>query len=100
MRTWKLPTPTKVADKLKANLLSEMTGAEWELLEEQEWEDENAEIHSVVNSQHPFSTSKLLGPPPEPSEVSTTPTAAVSPGGSDASRRQKGTSGWTKLNSR
>ncbi|KAJ5825541.1 hypothetical protein N7474_002679 [Penicillium riverlandense] len=40
MRTWKLPTPTKIVDKLKATLLGEMASAEWELLEEQEWHEE------------------------------------------------------------
>ncbi|KAJ5612424.1 hypothetical protein N7510_005618 [Penicillium lagena] len=40
MRTWKLPSPTKIVDKLKAVLLGEMASAEWELLEEQEWHEE------------------------------------------------------------
>ncbi|QQK45525.1 Zip-domain-containing protein [Penicillium digitatum] len=39
MRMWKLPTPTKIVDKLKSNLLGEMASAEWELLEEIEWDD-------------------------------------------------------------
>ncbi|KAF5863400.1 hypothetical protein ETB97_010158 [Aspergillus alliaceus] len=38
-RTWKLPTPTKVADKLKSSLLGEMASAEWEVLEKKEWDD-------------------------------------------------------------
>lgn len=39
MRTWKLPTPIKIVDNLKSNLLGEMASAEWELLEEKEWDD-------------------------------------------------------------
>lgn len=40
MRSWKLPSATKIVDKLKAILLGEMASAEWELLEEQEWHEE------------------------------------------------------------
>lgn len=40
MKTWKLPSPMKIADKLKSTLLGEMANAEWELLGEEEWEDE------------------------------------------------------------
>lgn len=43
MRTWKLPSPTKIADKLKSTLLGEMANAEWELLGEEEWEDEGGQ---------------------------------------------------------
>ncbi|KMU75041.1 hypothetical protein CISG_04328 [Coccidioides immitis RMSCC 3703] len=39
MKTWKLPSPLKVADKLKSTLLSEMATTEWELLEEDEWDE-------------------------------------------------------------
>src|SRR5205085_2914878 len=37
LRSWKLPGPMKVVDKLKALLLGEMAGAEWEVLEQEEW---------------------------------------------------------------
>ncbi|KAI9806962.1 MAG: hypothetical protein M1833_002620 [Piccolia ochrophora] len=41
MRAWKMPSPLKLADRLKAALLGEMTGAEWEVVEEGEWEGHN-----------------------------------------------------------
>ncbi|KAM5457466.1 hypothetical protein MaudCBS49596_000661 [Microsporum audouinii] len=43
MKTWKLPSPVKIADKLKATLLGEMANAEWELLGEDEWEEEGVQ---------------------------------------------------------
>ena len=42
MRTWKLPMPMKIVDRLKSALLGEMASAEWELLEK-EWDDETQE---------------------------------------------------------
>ncbi|KAL2814741.1 UV radiation resistance protein and autophagy-related subunit 14-domain-containing protein [Aspergillus granulosus] len=39
IRNWRLPAPTKVTDRLKSTLLGEMASAEWELLEEKEWDD-------------------------------------------------------------
>ncbi|KAH1891963.1 hypothetical protein KXW29_007526, partial [Aspergillus fumigatus] len=39
VRTWRLPIPLKVVDKLKSTLLGEMASAEWEVLEEKEWND-------------------------------------------------------------
>ncbi|CRG92209.1 hypothetical protein PISL3812_09265 [Talaromyces islandicus] len=39
VKSWKLLTPTKLADKLKAALQGEMANAEWELLDEKEWDE-------------------------------------------------------------
>ncbi|KAJ5554489.1 hypothetical protein N7513_004448 [Penicillium frequentans] len=85
MRTWKLPTPTKIFDNLKSNLLGEMASAEWEVLEQQEWEDENLE------NQQPYTPESRTTRLPRPSETNAIP---------NQSSRPKGTSGWTKLNSR
>ncbi|KAJ5658086.1 uncharacterized protein N7484_001735 [Penicillium longicatenatum] len=82
MRTWKLPTPTKIFDKLKFNLVGEMASAEWEFLDEQEWEDGNPEI------EQPSTPKSKLTHLPETNETPHQPS------------RPKGTSGWTKLNSR
>ena len=40
MRDWRLQSPVHVVEKVKGMLLSERTGAEWELLEGNEWEEE------------------------------------------------------------
>jgi hypothetical protein len=96
MRTWKLPTPTKIVDKLKANLLGEMASAEWEVLEEKEWFDGNVETNQPQDSQDQQSPSS--NPHAESAEQSTdNQQTSVQ---MDESRRPKGTSGWTKLNSR
>lgn len=42
MRGWRLQSPVKAVEKVKAMLLSERTGAEWEILEGNEWEEEAA----------------------------------------------------------
>jgi hypothetical protein len=97
MRTWKLPTPTKIADKLKANLLGEMASAEWEVLEEKEWFDGTAETDQPLDSKNPPGSSPIThaesaeqGAEGQQASVQTT----------HDGRRPKGTSGWTKLNSR
>ena len=92
MRSWKLPTPTKIADKLKSSLLGEMASAEWELLEEQEWYDETSEAAQPPSTQE--SKTHHSPVPAEPSEG--WPNSQVSKG----TRQSKGTNGWTKLHSR
>lgn len=93
VRTWKLPTPTKVADKLKANLLGEMASAEWELLEEEEWEDGNEESNRFKpGNEQEIPVSNI--PPNLDQGVQI---SAHAPG---EERRVSSTNGWTKLNSR
>ncbi|KAL3494204.1 UV radiation resistance protein and autophagy-related subunit 14-domain-containing protein [Aspergillus germanicus] len=36
-RNWRLPAPTKVTDRLKSTLMGEIASAEWEVVEENEW---------------------------------------------------------------
>ncbi|KAJ5675862.1 hypothetical protein N7462_008759 [Penicillium macrosclerotiorum] len=97
MRAWKLPTPTKIADKLKASLLGEMASAEWELLEENEWEDWTTESHERSNTHDSKVTTS---PTPHSESKERTGAIQASPKEADEARRPKGTSGWTKLNSR
>ena len=53
MRDWRLQSPVKVIEKVKVMLLAERTGAEWEILEGNEWEEEErqaeAPVHQVGN---------------------------------------------------
>ena len=53
MRDWQLQSPVKVIEKVKVMLLAERTGAEWEILEGNEWEEEDrqaeAPMHHVGN---------------------------------------------------
>ena len=77
MRGWRLQSPIKVIEKVKAMLLSERTGAEWEILEENEWEEEP-------------STGNGDGKEEE----------APVGGTGDEEAKGKGTSGWMKVKSR
>lgn len=109
MRTWKLPTPTKVVDKLKSTLLGEMASAEWELLEEKEWDDEEHFQHSQ-SSREPHSIVRQdneRGMRSGKDGSGFTSAISSENGGinletneqADTSRL-KGTSGWTKLRNR
>ncbi|KAJ5333265.1 uncharacterized protein N7506_007048 [Penicillium brevicompactum] len=112
MRMWKLPTPTKIADKLKSNLLGEMASAEWELLEEKEWGDAVAESHQAVahppKSIVPGSQAGSQANTAESVTSGRTPSSKTridsvkDPGGegSDARPKGKGTKGWTKVGTR
>ena len=48
MRDWRLQFPVKVIEKVKAMLLAERTGAEWEILEGNEWEEEERQAEVPV----------------------------------------------------
>lgn len=96
-RSWKLPNPLKVADQLKSQLLSELTGAEWEFLEQKAWEQEqDVEDDGVVVGGH---RDKLVaGVDQSFMSVRTTIDQKVAEGtGRD---RKPGTSGWTKVKNR
>lgn len=99
MRTWRLPTPTKVADRLKSTLLGDMASAEWELLEEKEWDDIPPELPQPVESANILDSTHDLG-----ASGQGTRTLASKLDGSDApiadTARSKGTNGWTKLRNR
>ncbi|CAG8301695.1 unnamed protein product [Penicillium salamii] len=107
MRMWKLPTPTKIADKLKSNLLGEMASAEWELLEEKEWGDAVTESHHTVSQP---SNPRIPGSPLGSKTVdsvgksssSRSRTNSVKDSEASASDRPKGkgTKGWTKVGNR
>lgn len=113
MRAWKLPTPTKIADKLKSHLLGEMASAEWELLEEKEWGDAAADRQFVSDPP----SSHVLGSQPgskgastdtitdsRASNLKTVSGSVKSPAKeevpSSPNHKVKGTKGWTKVGSR
>ena len=49
MRDWRLQSPVKVIEKVKIMLLAERTGAEWEILEGNEWEEEERQAEGPVH---------------------------------------------------
>ncbi|KAJ9272272.1 hypothetical protein DTO212C5_1457 [Paecilomyces variotii] len=104
MRTWRLPTPLKVYDRLKSILLGEMASAEWELLEK-EWDDTGDDQSQPTSSQPPLSqsnTESILSGATEIKSRSPDNTTATSEriGTQVDPDRAKGTSGWTKVKSR
>lgn len=102
MRTWKLPTPTKVADKLKSTLLGEMANAEWELLEEKEWDEEGRD--QAASNAKDSSLLSGLRPEVEDEEAAASTTKPECNSDDVVDRRSpdrpKSTSGWTKLKNR
>lgn len=76
MRNWHLSSPHRIIDKVKSHLLNEMSGAEWELIAESEWDVEREDERAVL----------VGGRRPADDEIS-----AV---------KDKSSSGWTKLKSR
>ncbi|RDH28115.1 UV radiation resistance protein and autophagy-related subunit 14-domain-containing protein [Aspergillus welwitschiae] len=101
MRTWRLPTPTKIVDKLKSTLLGEMASAEWELLEG-DWDDASQEPSDSMLLQHPSTTS--ASPERQGNNSGDSVNGAVAGAGNLSGprgpTRMKGTSGWTKLRNR
>ena len=95
-RDWKLPLPARLTDKLKSYLLTEMTGAEWDLMEDKEWEDEREDELAVliggerrsIDSKHPAMSVMTVAPHNGADDDDT------------ANGRPKGSSGWMKVRGR
>ncbi|KAL1311667.1 hypothetical protein AAFC00_001771 [Neodothiora populina] len=81
MRSWRLSSPHRVIDKLKSHLLAEMSGAEWELIAESEWDVEREDERAVMVGGI------------RPGDVDDS-------GAAVRSDESKAVSGWTKLKSR
>jgi len=105
MQGWKFQSPVKVIDKVKSMLLGELAGAEWEILDEREFEGagRGAEDEEAILIED---TRTAAGPPSdEPTDMEA---GAIPASGGHATRDDgtaggataKGTSGWTKLKSR
>lgn len=47
VRTFKLPNPTKIADRLKSQLLSEVASAEWEVVDRGSWTEREGHADDV-----------------------------------------------------
>jgi hypothetical protein len=99
IRTWKLPSPMKLADKLKSKLMSEVANAEWEVLDEDAWavEDEMGDDGVVVGARKEGERNAGLGM--QSFMSMRTVMDAVEMVGGDGDRKP-GTSGWTKLKPR
>lgn len=89
-RKWRLDRYAMISDPLKKHLLTEMNNAEWELLDEQEWDDGGEKMDDAVvikaramdGREYDDARSIMAG------------------GEEESARASKGTSGWTKLKNR
>lgn len=103
LRRWKMSKYTIIVDPLKKTLIGEMNNAEWELLQEQEWDDGgerfdgDAAVH-VRNKNmdgHNFGDARSIMT--AVTRVEENPENADDSSGAG---RGKGTSGWTKVRGR
>ena len=97
IRSWKLPSPTKLTDKLKSKLLSEVANAEWEMLDADAWavDDEMGDDGVVVGARKE-AAERLQNLGMQSFMSMRTVVEAVEMVGGDGERKP-GTSGWTKL---
>lgn len=99
MKTWKLPSHIKVMDKVKSALLGELASAEWEILEEKEWENEDAAQDQIRGEKQSADITPKITTE-NPSRNSTLDMLKDTPRQDGEYGRSKGTSGWTKLKNR
>ncbi|KAG8623654.1 hypothetical protein KVT40_008630 [Elsinoe batatas] len=109
MQKWELPSLARIQDKLKSHLLTEMSGAEWDMLDEKEWEEDRDDERAVLVggarwSLHAGGASRM--------GVSYMTTAMSDDGhgkgdlesakgkSRDKTGQGEGTKGWTKVKSR
>lgn len=99
MRGWRLQSSAKVIDKVKAMLLSERTGAEWEILNGNEWEEEAVLGLTGRDGNGPVKVAEDgEGERGRAEGAEEKLGSADGTGGEEGKAR--GTSGWTKLKSR
>lgn len=107
LKTWKVPSPLKIADKLKSTLLSEMTNAEWELVEENEWDEGGGEqaVQSPPREERAVQVDTKHGALNGDANSTVTartvqqdqPEANGEHPHPTQNKRAKGTTGWTKV---
>lgn len=112
IRTFKLPNPVKLADRLKKKMLSDADGLDWEMLEDEAWApDEPMEEGVQGRPKRPGETDRRLFGVESVMSMSTARSTTDSTIGdfakvdaedpsSPEKGRAPGTSGWTKIKSR
>lgn len=92
MHGWKSATPARIIDKIKSYLQTEISGADWEVIVEEEWDAERDDEQAVlVGGARNAEASRVTA-----NNLST----ADATNEADAGIKGRGTSGWTKLKSR
>ena len=67
MQDWK-QSPVRVIDKVKAHLLAEMQGAEWEVVQQEGWDDAEAEEPVLVGGTR-WTAAGSIAPPAKRSQA-------------------------------
>jgi len=101
MRNWRLQNPQRVWDKVRSYLVAEMQGAEWEVVQVKEWdnEDDLAEEEPVLVGGRKWALTN--GRITAGKAASDTTVSKPSPAeNSNEVVKAKGANGWTKLRSR
>ncbi|KXT15954.1 hypothetical protein AC579_1426 [Pseudocercospora musae] len=99
MRDWKIGSSTRLADKLLQFLASEMSGAEWEIVKEDEWDEDREDERPVLvggsyESKHAATMSIMTVAPHDGAEDERLSSA------SEAKQKEKANSGWMKVRGR
>ncbi|OAP63450.1 hypothetical protein AYL99_02677 [Fonsecaea erecta] len=89
-RHWRVSRYSMISDPLKKHLITEMNNAEWELLDQQEWNDGGEKMDEAVF----IKTRPMDGKEYDDAR------SIMAPGGEEDGARAKGKSGWTKLKNR
>lgn len=100
IRNWHFSSPAKIRDNLKAALVADMSGLEWEMLDEKEFALMHAKHDSslAVNTREDLGTDKAELTQIADESILNTGTVGIQTIAEDGKAR--GTSGWTKLKSR
>ncbi|KAF7189361.1 Autophagy-related protein [Pseudocercospora fuligena] len=102
MRDWKIGSSTRLADKLLQFLASEMSAAEWEIVKEDEWDEDREDERPVLvggsrrpyESKHAATMSIMTVAPHDGAEDERLSSA------SEAKKKEKAASGWMKVRGR
>jgi len=105
IRSWKLLSPIKLADRLKSKLMSEVANSEWEVLDEDAWavDDDMGDDGVVVGVRREKNAKRGIAAGMQSFMSMRTIVDAVEIVGNGISgdgERRPGTSGWTKLKPR
>lgn len=100
LRRSPLPSHTEIADWLKSHLLAEMSGADWELLDQKEWDEEAHESREEPVLVGGSSTRAGEDSDGRSTTTLRSVTEVSQAEGREGAEKVKGTSGWTKLKSR
>lgn len=91
MQEWRLSQPHRLIDKLRNHLLIEITGAEWDVVDDDDFEDEGDDELAVLVSGSHRNTPEDRHPVMSVMSIATH---------GDTNPRQKGGNGWTKVRGR